>query len=199
MTHSVPERKASIFWFTRTIAQLFLSPFFRIKMDGVEYLPTESAFILLPKHQRWEDIPLLGLAAPRPLYYMAKYELFTNPISRWFLSALGGIPLNRGRPMESRRSLKSMIDLLRKGEGIVLFPEGTYYRNKMGPGHAGLIRIILSRSRAPFIPVGIEYSGKRGRTLVRINFGRPVYEESCAGAEQFLNQIMKEIALLSGL
>ena len=101
--------------------------------------------------------------------------------------------------MESRSSLRSMLDLLRKGEGIVLFPEGTYYSNRMGPGHAGLIRMILSRSRAPFIPVEIEYSGKRGRTLVRINFGRPVYEESCAGAEQFLNQIMKKIAHLSGL
>lgn len=199
MTSTIRERKASIFWLTIITAKLFLLPFFRIKTHGIEYLPTKSAFILLPKHQRWQDIPLLSLATPRPLYYMAKYELFLNPVARWFLSSVGGIPLNRRRPMESRSSLQGMIGYLRKGEGIVIFPEGTYYRNKMGPGHAGLIKMIISRSRVPFIPVGINYSKKRGRTLAQINFGGSIYADASAKADDLLSQIMTEIAQLSGL
>lgn len=193
------ERNASVFWFTIIIAKFFLAPFFRIRTLGMEHLPTQNAFILLPKHQRWEDIPLLSLATPRPLYYVAKYELFLNPISRWLLTSLGGIPLNRKRPMESRWALQRMIGYLKKGEGIVIFPEGTYYRDKMGPGHSGLIRMIISRSRVPFIPVGINYSKKRGRTRVQINFGGSIYADGSAKADDLLRQVMTEIAKLSGL
>lgn len=162
-------------------------------------MPSHSAFILLPKHQRWEDTPLLSLAVPRPLYYIAKYELFINPISSWFLSALGGIPLNRSRPIESRPSLKAVVELLGEGEGVVVFPEGTCYRNRMGPGHPGLIRMIRSHSASPFIPVGICYSAKRWCTEVHVNFGRPIYEDSSDRADILLAEIMKEIARLSGL
>ena len=182
----------------RSMGKVFLLPIFKLKTGGQENLPSRSGFILLPKHQRWEDIPLLGLATPRPLYYMAKYELFLNPLSSWFLSSLGGLPLNRSRPIESRQSLRTMVGLLEKGEGIVVFPEGTYYRNRMGPGQVGLIRMILSRSSVPFIPVGINYAAKSARTLVEINFGRPIYEGSSDRVESFLDQMMKEIARLSG-
>ena len=199
MTLPTWKRKASIVCLTRITAGLFLSPFFSIKIGGLENLPIKSAFILLPKHQRWEDIPLLSLATSRPLYYIAKHELFLNPISRWLLCSMGGIPLNRERPLESRRSLKMMMEFLKNREGVVIFPEGTYYRNKMGPGHAGLIRMVLSRVALPFIPVGMIYSKKKGRTLIRVNFGMPVYENLSGNTNRLFNHIMKEIALLSGL
>ena len=198
MPRSLPPRSALILRLTRLTAKIFLSQVFRIKTRGQENLPNHSGFILLPKHRRWEDIPLLSLAAPRPLYYVAKYELFLNPVSRWFVSSLGGIPINRSRPLESRQSLKTMLELLEKGEGIVIFPEGTYYRRRMGFGHVGLIRMIQSRSTVPFIPVGINYVAKSARTLVEINFGRAVYEGSSNRVETFLDQMMKEIARLSG-
>jgi 1-acyl-sn-glycerol-3-phosphate acyltransferase len=192
-------RRRWVFWITRTVGRVLLSPFFRLKIGGVNNLPQKSAFILLPKHQRWEDIPLLGLANPNPLYYIAKSELFTNPLSNWFLRSLGGIPLNRQRPLESRHSLKSLVSLLREGEGAVVFPEGTYYRNKMGPGHVGLIRLILSRVTPPFIPVGVSYSRKGFRTLVQTKYGKPFYAEPGTSPSELLDYMMKQIAELSGL
>ena len=192
-------RRGWVFWITKTLGRVLLNPFFHLKTGGVKNLPQESAFILLPKHQRWEDIPLLGLATPRPLYYVAKSELFNNALSSWFLRSLGGIPLNRQRPLESRQSLKSLIAFLTEGEGAVVFPEGTYYRNKMGPGHLGIVRLILSRLPLPFIPVGIRYSRKRLRTLVEINFGKPFYAKPETPASKLLEHMMKEIAELSGL
>ena len=198
MIPSLPPRSPLILRITRASAWIFLSQIFKIETRGQDNLPNQSGFILLPKHRRWEDIPLLSLAAPRPLYYMAKHELFLNPISRWFVSSLGGIPLNRSRPLESRQSLKAMLELLKKGEGIVIFPEGTYYRTRMGLGRVGLIRLILSRSTAHFIPVGIDYTPRLTRTRVQINFGRPFCGGSGNEAEGFLSQMMKEIARLSG-
>jgi len=192
-------RKGWVLWTTKIAGRVFLAPFFRLEIGGLENLPKTSAFILLVKHQRWEDIPLLSLATPRPLYYVAKYELFENPVSKWFITSLGGIPLNRKRPMQSRRSLQATIEFLRKGEGVVVFPEGTYYVGEMGPGHEGMVRLILSRLLLPFIPVGIRYSRRGRRTLVQINFGKASYADSATSARIFLDHMMGKIAQLSGL
>jgi len=192
-------RKNWAFRITRSTGRIVLSPFFCLKVEGAENIPRKSAFVLLPKHQRWEDIPLVSLASPRFLYYVAKFELFKNPISNWFLKSVGGIPLNRQRPVESRNSLNLVIELLRRGEGIVVFPEGTYYKNGMGPGHSGLVRLILSRLSPLLIPVGVDYSRNGWRTLVRIRFGEASYADPEASASVIIALMMKEIARLSGL
>ena len=181
------------------VLRAFLLPFFRLEADGIENMPETGPFVLLPKHQRWEDIPLLGLTAPRPLYYVAKYELFKNPLISRLLMSLGGIPLNRQRPMESRQSINSVVSYLRRGEGVVVFPEGTYYRERMGPGRSGMIRLILGRLSPPFIPVGIRYLGGGLPIKVNIRFGRPFYAQPENSLNLFVDHMMKEIAELSGL
>jgi 1-acyl-sn-glycerol-3-phosphate acyltransferase len=194
-----PGRNEWISYIIKSLARIILAPFFHIQVSGTENLPLSRAFVLLVKHQRWEDIPLLSLSTPRPLYYIAKYELFKNVLSNWFFNALGGIPINRQRPLESRRFLQATIELLEKGEGVVIFPEGTYYRNKMGPGQTGMVRFVLSRLALPFVPVGINYSSPGGRILVRINFGKPFYANSTFPADAFVDSMMEKIARLSGL
>jgi 1-acyl-sn-glycerol-3-phosphate acyltransferase len=199
MPPAIANRNTWLLRTTRTLSKICLPTFFQIETTGQSHLPIGSAFVLLSKHQRWEDIPLLDLATPRPLYYMAKYELFMNPVVGWFLSSLGGVPLNRSRPLESRRSLKRMLELLQDGAGIVVFPEGTYYVGKMGPGRPGLVRMVLTRMTPLFIPVGIRYSRQRFRTRVQITFGEPVRKQSAMPIAEFLDRMMAEIARLSGL
>ena len=196
---SVHKINLQVYSITRAAARVFLAPFFEIHVEGQENVPQRGSFILLPKHQRWEDVPLLGLAVSRPLYYVAKIELFVNPLSNWFISSLGGIPLDRRRPLASRRSIRVLVDLLRGGGGLVIFPEGTYYRNSMGSGHVGLIRLIYSQIRAPLIPAGIRYSRKGMRRRVDIHFGETLPWESSATPEAFLATAMQGIRALSGL
>ena len=138
-----------IFRLVKIIASFVLRPFFHVHTSGLANIPEKGAFILLPKHQRWEDIPLIGISVHRPLYYVAKGELFRNPIQGWFISSLGGIPLNRQHPLKSRNSLRLVMEILGEGKGVVLFPEGTYYRGHMGAGQAGLIRMVLTRFSLP--------------------------------------------------
>lgn len=177
----------------------YLAAFFRLRVGGTENLPQGDGFILVAKHQCWEDVPLLALATPRPLTFVAKHELFANPLSHWFISSLGGIPLNRSRPMESRQSLRAMISMLRNGEGVAIFPEGTYYRDRMGPGRSGLIRLIGSRLRVPFVPVGINYQRGRWRTRVLVQFGEPLYKDPGMSPQSFVDEFMVDIGRLSGL
>jgi 1-acyl-sn-glycerol-3-phosphate acyltransferase len=199
MAINIGERRRILLDIIKVAAGFSFYPFFKIQVAGLENIPQRGPFILLPKHQRWEDIPILGISIKRPLYYIAKHELFKNYLSRWFISSLGGLPLDRRYPSKSRGSLETMIGLLRKGEGVVIFPEGTYSRGKMGSGHIGLIRMVFSRFSIPFIPVGIRYSIKAWRTQVKILIGMPVYVDPARGVNDLYDNIMKEIARLSGL
>ena len=168
-------------------------------VEGVERLSPKGPFVLLSKHQCWQDIPLLGLACPWPLYYVAKHELFIHPLSRWFVSGLGGVPLNRKRPLASRDSIRNIVRLIQNGERIVVFPEGTYYRNRMGPGHSGIIRAIQARSKVPFVPVGIHYYEGKIQKRVSIRFGQPLHMDPSTSIDGFLGRAMREIAELSAL
>lgn len=192
-------RNDPFFHVSAMLSRILLTPVYGLRTEGTENLPNRGGFVLLSKHQRWQDIPLLALSAPKPLYFVAKHELFTNPFIGSTLKALGGIPLNRGRPVESRGSLEAVVRLLGEGEGIVVFPEGTYHRNRMGPGRIGMVRHLLSRGRSPFIPVGISYDQTGVRTRVRVCFGRPVISGPLDSARDFLDRMMEEIAGLSGL
>jgi len=193
------KRSSRVFNITRYLGRVILFFFFHLEIRGIDNLPTRDGFVLLPKHQRWEDIPLMSLATPRSLYYIAKHELFSNPFTMWFISSLGGIPLNRKNPLATRRFLKAVLNCLSEGEGLVLFPEGTYYKRCMGPGKVGMVRLILSHIAPPFIPVGVRYVKGWLRTSVRINFGRPLYLNEDETPDFFLERIMKSIAELSGL
>ncbi len=194
----VLQKKDRICRFVMAFARIALSPFYQIDIEGRERLPRKDAFILLPKHQCWQDIPIIALATPRPLYYIAKYELFKNRFAGWFLGSLGGIPLNRQQPLKSRDSIRAMIQFLKNGEGVVIFPEGTYYKKGMGPGKSGMVRLIISRLAFPLIPVGVHYTKTDFRTSVRVRFGKPIYPDTCVPPSSILSRVMKEIAVLSG-
>jgi 1-acyl-sn-glycerol-3-phosphate acyltransferase len=188
-----------VYRLTRLAAKFWFALFFELKLECLEHLLIAGPFVLLPKHQRWEDIPLLSLASPYPLYYVAKHELFMNPLSKWFISALGGIPLNRQMPTESRVSIKNIFSVLEMGEKLVVFPEGTYYKGITGPGHSAMIRMIRSRMNIPFIPVGVNYSHGKRRKVVRIRFGQAMSVESSDDVETFMAEAMRKIAELSNL
>lgn len=115
------------------------------------------------------------------------------------MTSLGGIPLDRRRPLASRTSIQVVVALLKGEAKVVVFPEGTYYRNCMGPGHAGLIRLLHSRIETRFIPVGIRYSRKGMRRRVDVRFGKPLLWEPSTDPEEFLSMAMGQIAALSGL
>ena len=183
----------------RPVAHLILGAGFKLRVTGWEHVPATGPVLMLPKHQRWEDIPLLAMASPRPLYYLAKYELFRFDFVKRLLMCMGGIPINRQKPMESRVQLRKLSRLIGEGEGVVVFPEGTYYPHRIGPGHVGMIRFIISRFQMPVVPVGIHYQKSGARTTVRIHFGEAQYAYPTPVTRAWVQSVMHRIALLSGL
>jgi len=183
----------------RPLGALIMGAGFRMSVAGSRRIPQKGPFLVLAKHQRWEDIPLLGLAIPRPLCYVAKYELFRQRLPRRILRALGGIPLNRKAPMRSRRSLRQIRGALKAGCGLVVFPEGTYYPGVMGPAHLGMVRFIMQRRQVPVMAAGLSYSGVRGRPFVQIRFGPRRFRPAAVSLREFLADLMEEMAVLSGM
>lgn len=201
--------RSNLFYkFIRAIGYTSFHAFYRIRIHGRENLPSEGPGIFVPKHQFWTDIPIVALAAWRPLSYIAKQELFVYPGVRHFLSSLGGIPLDRRNPVKTLDSFRRMERLLREKEFIVLFPEGTYYPHSMGRGkHRFIERILRFQEKMgwregqaiPFIPMGISYREKKLRTEIEVKIGPPIFSNGGSEAEVFTRRILEEIAKLSGL
>lgn len=188
-------------WLTRQT----LGRYYEVRVQGLEHLPPQGPAIICPKHQRWEDIPVIGLALPPPLHYIAKVELFHYPVVRELLGAWGGVPVDRRRPRATLSSFKRLAPLLQQGAYLVLFPEGTYVRGRVGPGKHRLIQLLLKLQgqdglqRLPFLPAGICYHRNGLGYEVEVNLGPPLQVADPRHAPALIAALMAQIARLSEL
>ncbi len=177
---------------------------YRLEVQGLEYVPARGPVILCPKHQRWEDIPVVGLALPRPLHYIAKVELFRRPFIREFLRGLGGVPVDRQNPRSTLSSFRALLPLLQQQAAIVVFPEGTYVKGGVGPGKHRLLQMLLKLKSVnglnslPFVPMGISYQPREAGYDVKVNLGPPMIVPKAREALNLTQALMDEIARLSG-
>ena len=195
-------RNSFVYRVTKRVAQLIFSIFYCIETEREEIFPDEGPVIILPKHQFWTDIPVISIAFTPLLYFIAKRELFKYPLIRNYLFLLGGIPVDRQQSIRTLNSFKSLLSLLRAGEKIVIFPEGTYFRDGVGAGKSRLLQMILDfqdelKCRIPFVPVGIRYAERKGwRRRVEVCIGYPLFAEKESDAISFTRRVMEEISRL---
>ena len=190
---------------TKGIARTVLTFFYRIEIETKTTLPDQGPMVILPKHQYWTDIPIISLAFKPLLYFVAKKELFKYPLIRNYLSLAGGLPVDRKQSIRTLDSFKTLVSLLRAGEKIVIFPEGTYFRNGVGSGKSRLLQMILRfqselGSPIPFIPVGIRYGERLGwRRRVEVCIGSALFAEKESDAILLTHRAMEEISRLCRL
>jgi len=198
-------RNLFVYSATKKIAQLVFSMFYRIETEVKITLPDRGPMIILPKHQYWTDIPIISLAFKSLLYFIAKRELFNYPLIRDYLFLLGGLPVDRKQSIRTLDSFRTLVSLLRAGEKIVIFPEGTYFRNEMGSGKSRLLQMILRFQlelgyAIPFIPVGIRYGERSGwRRRVDVCIGTPLFADKESDAIPLTHRAMEEISRLCRL
>jgi 1-acyl-sn-glycerol-3-phosphate acyltransferase len=142
----------------------------RIGFEGLHNVPKTGPFVLAPVHRSFIDFGLVSAVTRRRMGYMGKESLWRSRLLGSFITMLGAYPVNRGAP--DREALRRTLDLLEKGEPLVLFPEGT---RRSGPVvehlHEGA-SFVASRAGVPLVPVGI---GGSERALPKgTRFPRPV-------------------------
>jgi len=181
---------------------------FRLRVVGEENVPKSGPVILASNHVSYLDPIFLGVSLRRKVHYMAKEEIFRNPLISWFIRKLQGFPVSRQRVGSS--TIKKAFQLMERGKVLLLFPEGTRgdgsTLRKARPG----IGIIAERSGAPLVPVylqGPERVLPRGSRWLRLHqvtvgFGMPVLPGSSSSPpgepkkgdyEYLVNQVMAGI------
>src|SRR3954451_22820984 len=144
-----------VYWPVRWAIKPAILLYFRLRRLGIEHVPG-GGVILASNHRSFLDPFAIGCRIPRPIYFVAKRELFKNPILGWLLNCLGAFPIKRGASDEE--SMDTALALLERGQAIVIFPEGTristgsLVRPKRGVGRLAL------QSGKPVVPIAVTNS-----------------------------------------
>ena len=144
---------------------------YRIEIVGS--VPPEPV-IVAANHESLLDPPLLALVATRPLHFLAKVELWRYRPGAWLMDALGGIPIRRDR--RDLLSVDRAEELLRAGESVAIFPQGTV---QGGAWTRGAARLALATG-SPLVPVtiiGTRQALSKGRirfSKIRLVVGQPI-------------------------
>jgi 1-acyl-sn-glycerol-3-phosphate acyltransferase len=178
-----------IYWTLRAILVPLFLVYFRMQRVGREHLPRSGPLLLASNHRSFLDPFVIGTLVRRPVYYMAKRELFEKRWQAWVLNALGAFPVDRGAG--DRDAMDTARAILARGDCVVVFPEGTRVRpGPLGEPRRGVGRLALETG-APVVPVAVIGSDavRRGWRIrprkVRLRVGAPLRfptVESCSPA-----------------
>lgn len=164
-----------------TLAKWLARIFFSFRVVHPERIPEEGGLILAVNHQSYFDPPLAGICCRRGVYYLARKTLMDWPFFGPLFPAMNVIPVDRdGNDMSA---LKGVIRVIRDGNGVVLFPEGTRSTDgALQPARAG-VGFIIAKTGAPVLPMRIFGSHEcfpKGTRRIRrhpitVVIGHPLY------------------------
>lgn len=162
--------------------RVVMSPIFRlifcIKRTGHHNLPSQGPVILCSNHRSNYDPVILGASLGRDLKFMAKAELFKNPVLRFIIKLFGAFPVKRGKG--DFEALKRAISILNEGNVLAMFPEGTRLKAGGTPlRFKSGAALFAYQTHAPIVPVAIVTKGSvRPFKRIEVRVGKPLsYEE----------------------
>jgi 1-acyl-sn-glycerol-3-phosphate acyltransferase len=166
-----------LYWTLRAVLVPFFLVYLRMSRIGREHLPRSGPLLLAANHRSFLDPFVIGTLVRRPVYYMAKRELFQPRWQAWVLNALGAFPVDRGAG--DHDAMRTAREILMRGDCVVIFPEGTRTREgPLGQPHRGVGRLALETG-AQVVPVAVIGTDavRRGWRIrphkVRLRVGRP--------------------------
>ena len=166
--------------FSRLVGRLF----FRFRVVQRERMIQEGPVILAMNHQSYLDPPLAGITCHRAIYFLARKTLLDTPLLGWLLPKLNVIPVNQEGV--DRGAIKALIRVLKAGNGVLLFPEGSRTLDgRLQPAEPGL-GLVIAKTLAPVVPMRIfgahEALPRGGGSLrfvpITIVIGQPIFFSS---------------------
>jgi 1-acyl-sn-glycerol-3-phosphate acyltransferase len=194
------------FWISGPLMTLACS----LRTEGAQHVPTTGPALLIANHQSFIDPLLIGLAARRHLSYLARQSLFHNRAFGWFIRQYNAVPINQDG--FSREGLRTIIDYLKAGRAVVMFPEGERTpHGDMQPLRPG-VHLLAKWVDMPIVPVGIAgaydfwprwralpipdpvFLSDQGRSMA-VSIGEPIDSRRFAGQprEQVLSDLFVEL------
>lgn len=144
----------------------------RAKRVGTRTVPATGATLIVANHLSMKDPPLIGMMAlPRKLHFMAKSELFSSRVGAWVMRGIGAFPVERGAG--DREAIRYSRDMLRSGETVIMFPEGTRsLSGRLRPFFSGA-GVLALEPGVTVIPAAI-WGSQKPFGPVRVIFGDPI-------------------------
>ena len=207
------------YWVLKTVVLgPLLKLLFRPWVEGEEHIPEEGAAIFASNHLSFSDSIFLPLMVPRRMTFLAKSDYFTGrgikgKATAAFFKGVGQVPVDRSGGKAGEAALNSGLRILRRGELLGIYPEGTRSPDgRLYRGRTGVARMALEAG-VPVLPVamiGTDKAQPTGKKLPRImrigiRIGRPLSFARYEGMEDdrfvlrsITDEIMYELMLLSG-
>ncbi len=170
--------ESGLYTFCRWLAVPFFGGLYRCRAKGAGHLPRQGPAMVIMNHKAYFDPVIAGMIFDRPLRYMAKKELFKNGLFRKLITTLGAFPIDRGAG--DREALRTSLEILARGEILLMFPEGHRQRDDAVHEFLPGVGMIALRSGAPVVPLaldGTQYmlrDGRPGLPALRGKVGPPV-------------------------
>jgi 1-acyl-sn-glycerol-3-phosphate acyltransferase len=207
------------YWVLKTVVLgPILRLLFRPWVEGEENIPGDGAAIFASNHLSFSDSIFLPLMVPRKMTFLAKSDYFTGRglkgrATAAFFKAVGQLPVDRSGGKAGQAALSSGLKILRRGEFLGIYPEGTRSPDgRLYRGRTGVARMALE-SGVPVLPVvmiGTDKAQPTGQKVPRImrigiRIGKPLDFSRYEGMEDdrfvlrsITDEIMYELMLLSG-
>ena len=163
---------------------------YRVRYSGRENIPAEGGVLVVSNHQSHFDPPLVGVGCPRQMNYLARDTLFRFAPFGWLIHSIGAIPIDREGVGLS--GIKESLRRLKRGEMVLIFPEGTRTRDgeiaRFRPGFTTL----AVRSKAAILPVAVEGAFQvfprwrrfPGLGRIRVRYGQPILPAEFADRDE---------------
>lgn len=185
-----------IFKIVKVICTILFGLLYRVEVKGIENIPKEGGAVICANHRGQLDMFFMGYKLKRMIHYMAKQELFKNPVLRFLLTRVGAFPVNRHTA--DLTSIRTALRLLSEGELVGVFPEGTRVKKskmrniKIKPGAV----MLAVNAGVDIIPVSISGSYKPFSN-VKVIFHKPVdpkiFKESASDNSKEFQNIAEHI------
>jgi 1-acyl-sn-glycerol-3-phosphate acyltransferase len=139
-------------WWCRLVAWTI---FARIRVHGVEHVQRGRPYVYMANHASLIDTPALFAYLPYQFRIMAKKSLFNVPFMGWHLRTAGHFPIDHGNPRKIAISLRRVIEGVKAGRSLAVFPEGRRTGDgQLQPFEFGAFKIAM-RAGVPIVPVTI--------------------------------------------
>lgn len=140
-----------------------------------ENVPASGRCIVCCNHISIIDPVFLVFGVKRQIHYMAKTEIFNNPITSWFFHAIGTFPVNRGSAVDTS-AINNSMDILKDDRVMGIFPEGTRTKDgSIGRFKPGAV-MLAAKENAPIVPAAIYIKTSKVKPFCRpvIIYGKPI-------------------------
>jgi 1-acyl-sn-glycerol-3-phosphate acyltransferase len=132
----------------RPTFRVLVRAFAPLRVYGKDRIPLHGPLVLCFNHFSWLDPWAFGCTIPRTVYYVAKQEAHANPFIGPFIRVFGTVSIRRGE--SDREALRFMRDIVRRGDALGMFPEGTRQEREPGPVRTGAAMIAVQEG-APIV------------------------------------------------